>query len=195
MKEGFRRPRPTRPRRSSVGSRSSARPSRCRWSSSAAPAQRHRTCSRSCLAPRPVRADPGRGPLPHRPGRLSRPARRRGDAGAVPRPPARVLVARLSDQPDARHVPVRRPRALRRRGRALRGRPRRRPRGARAGPVLRPALVSAPAKAEGAAWSSRAPTTSPRRRPCTASFPRRASSTSSATGATPRPRGSRRPAA
>ena len=156
-------------------------------------AQRHPRARPARLAPRPVRPRPGRGPLPHRSRRLSRPARRRGNAGAVRRAPARVLVARLSDQPDARHVPVRRPRPLRRRGRALRGRPRRRPRGGLPSAVLRPARLSR--RRGPAAWSSRAPTTSPRRRPCTASSPRRASSTSSATGATRRPRGSPRPGA
>ncbi len=52
------------------------------------------------------------------------PARGRGDARAVPQAPARLLVEGLSDEPLPRHVPLRRARALRRRGRALRGRAR-----------------------------------------------------------------------
>ena len=47
-------------------------------------AQRHPRALAADLAPQPLRAGPGRGPLPHRPRGLSRPARRRGHAGAVP---------------------------------------------------------------------------------------------------------------
>ena len=80
---------------------------------------------------------------------------------------------------------------------AVRARLRRRPRGGLPRPLLRPALRSAPRSARTARGDRRAelPTPSPRRRRWSGSFPRRASSTSSATAATPRPRGSRRPAA
>ena len=149
------------------------------------------------LAQRALGAGPGRGPLPHRPRRVPRPARRRGHPGAVRQPAARLLVARVSDPPLSRHVPVRRPGAVRRRGRAVRGGIRRRPRAGLPRPLLRPALVPGPRRpqSDGASRSSsRAPTPSPRRRPWCGCSPRRASSTSSATAATPPPRGSRRPA-
>ena len=132
-------------------------------------AQRHPRALAADLPPQPLRPRAGRGALSHRPRRLPGPARRRGDAGAVRQAPARLLVAGLSDQPLPRHVPLRRQGSLRRRRRALRGRPFddleeacrqlfydllwfRVGEGVREGEETRAARP----------WSSRAPTTSPR---------------------------------
>ena len=85
-------------------------------------------------------AGPGRGPLPRRGARVSRPPGGTRLQAAVRASPARVLVEGVPDAADARHVPVRARGALRARRGRLRGELRRRPRGCLPAALLRPAL-------------------------------------------------------
>ena len=183
---------------SEPGARRATRPPdrrrRRRSSSSAAPGAAARTCSRSCSpGTRASRWSRSRSASTSRSA-----AFRACSAGASPSeqfvaPPARLLVEGLSDAPHARHVPVR-PRGALRRAPSPRFEAalRRRPRGRLPAALLRPALVPGWRGGSGAraARTGRAELRHDRRGPDPgpAVSRRRSSSTSSATGATPRPR-------